>query len=376
MLFSWLIPKAVQTAFNAPTQSEYVRRDDPGTRVVIRTADSKVGGMSDAQSRTLNNALDVLPVSHVRSVGLIGAVASTDMTRGKEAGHADEAGVITLNTDGIGPGHGYFQLTLMHEIGHEVEFHAISKTEREEWKALHDQSNKRSSFVSAYAMTKEEEDFADTYAKYTTDTAGLALEAATEAQNGATEVLQKYLYMAALFTNDDGSVKTYALSQEGMNVRIPLALPEFQAIDLARVAHYRTNEVLAIGAYTYQLRGDSIVAITDESGKVIVDNLDVPVPKTLLEKWNLTRPPPGVAGAVLDGEEADSNDLDPLNAELGKFSVGIASPEDPTVYTPLSSRAGYAAIAGEQAMADRNHRLTLRDQMRPHADARTAVPLP
>ncbi len=79
-------------------------------------------------------------------------------------------------------------------------------------------------FVSPYAMTDPEEDFAETYAAYATDTIGLTVTAAQNAVDGCPILLWKlHLMMASVFTVfEEGQTLTYVYSNDSV-YRIPAA---------------------------------------------------------------------------------------------------------------------------------------------------------
>ena len=57
--------------------------------------------------------------------------------------------------------------TITHEIGHNV-YYNLSEEQRGEWREIYDDSARRQ-FVSAYARTNEQEDFAESYRAYVHD---------------------------------------------------------------------------------------------------------------------------------------------------------------------------------------------------------------
>lgn len=61
------------------------------------------------------------------------------------------------------PEPGYMLQVAKHEIGHHVYFVNINDTKRDEWKILVAKSESRKDYVTEYAMTNEEEDFAETF---------------------------------------------------------------------------------------------------------------------------------------------------------------------------------------------------------------------
>src|SRR4029077_10044156 len=187
-----------------------------------------------------------------------------------------------------------FQHSLLHEVGHAVEFHVLSSVEDKAWIALHRASSDPSDFVSEEARLGNDglghagDDFAETYMTWATQTDEFGLNAVTAAAAGHTFLLQKYLFMSAQFVNPDHTITFYSVTQVPFGSSGPPAGYNPFSETTEKRPYYLTADALTIGNYTYQLKGNQITTITDQTGNVIASGLSIPVPAIVFEKLNIT----------------------------------------------------------------------------------------
>ncbi|MFH1846805.1 MAG: glycosyltransferase, partial [Candidatus Omnitrophota bacterium] len=90
----------------------------------------------------------------------------------------------------------YYSNTPPHEIAHHLYYEIFSQELRDQWEKLYEKSTKDTDFVSDYARKNAEEDFAETYANYMTDSLNLLT-------NADGKLLEKAMFVGRLFIKRD-----------------------------------------------------------------------------------------------------------------------------------------------------------------------------
>src|SRR4029077_18657664 len=114
--------------------------------------------------------------------------------------------------------------------------------------------------------------------------------------------------------------------------------------------------------------------------------LSIPVPAIVFEKLKITGPAPGTQPTPALAPAVPSPGISPpilpkgggrIGTPLRSFGIQITSPRSPNDYIPLTSDAGYTALASEQALVHDPTKLpTLEDQIRPHGNFSVQVSHP
>lgn len=268
-------PSMNQLVNGMPCPLVYTRPDAGNVHISIRSENASQGGLTSTQLQQVTMILSQLPADHAATLQNIFFVPHSLWVQSSEGqkgvSYANDGDRSIYIDAGIIPGSGMSWLgTLRHEIGHEVEFHAISDTARQAWINLHNQSNNPSDFVSDYAKTSEEEDFAETYRTLSPRTFSDAVKGAGQ---GHTVLMSKMIFMASQFISSDPSTANYdgTITMYGPD-------PSGQVLDQpTRVPYQKTNDMLRIGDYTFHLSGQNITSITDSAGNTIASGLSVPL---------------------------------------------------------------------------------------------------
>jgi len=176
----------------------------------ILAVDSEERSFSKTELNTLYNILSVLPAD-VRCG--IKVFLSTTPKKGYNAFmEATPPGVIWIHFDDKKFGKDNYIKAILHEIGHEIDFHSLPADLKQLFTLLNINSgNNRDNYVSDYAMTNRNEDFAETFAFYMRDTAA-AIEQAGNLSGGKRNILMKKLKVISKlfsFTGKDGKTYTY-----------------------------------------------------------------------------------------------------------------------------------------------------------------------
>ncbi len=373
ILGSIFMPAAMRKAFNAPVESIYRRADDPNVRIVIRTAKDESKGFTLQQKVMLKETLDSLPAEHVAVTGMYSGIQSMQMPEMGDfnaSGFANASGMVVINTlDYEGRPIRAFRDTVTHEQGHQVQQRMLRDEDRRTWEKLHDLS-KAGDFVTEYAETNQDEDFADTYREWTKDTDHLALSAINALKNGKSMLLQKYLFMAGVFANrDTHTIRTYSDpaafgaqsfpaiwtsdDSSASGFLAPLE-PESSLFTFRDTDYFRSADQFIVGNYIFWLEGNRVVRVTDLDAGLIAENLSILLPRVFLDRVPRT---PLKKLEIRPMEFPDATPLDTAN-------IQIVSPNAPSDYVPLT----YEALAHEQAAAQPGHQLTVEDLTRPHGN--------
>ncbi len=372
------------------TVTSYTRADAPDIRIPIKT--SSTNGFTASEIDAIQSALNVLPAQHLRYISAIAGYAAKLPTsadgRGMASGIAIENEGIILFRTPRDPNAIDLRHSVFHEAGHLVAHRMLTEVQKEEWIAFHRDSKAGGDFISSYAESNQKEDFAETYASWIRDTDDMAwnaVESVVHTKSGFR--LQKYLFMAAVFADQNGMMSSYspnrAVQEEEEESDIPFFLRRPPSLkpgeDVVKVSRQRISislNSLRIGHYIYRLDGRKIIAIYDETGHLIEDRLAIDVPDIVFRRLPLS----GVADNFYSPARGDQLD-ESVNAAVSetlprwlapKHSVlsnpmQVISLNDPTHRIALMSDEGYAARAADQAMLrDPNHVPTVEDMIRSH----------
>ncbi|MFH1416153.1 MAG: cyclic nucleotide-binding domain-containing protein [Elusimicrobiota bacterium] len=111
--------------------------------------------------------------------------------------------IRSLSARDLGSKDEFYECTIRHEIGHNVFWNVLTDTQKQAWIELSGRSKDMNDFVSNYAKTNYNEDFAETFMYFTTEPLGFASMAI-----GSDILLEKLMLMANLMIKD-GVLKVY-----------------------------------------------------------------------------------------------------------------------------------------------------------------------
>ena len=185
----WVLPSFLTDPLDVPTRFVYTRTDAPNVHISIRTRAAGKGGLTDFQIALLKDTLNKLPPNQLLTVHEITALP---LDLKDHTAYARPDGTIVLDSKRLA-GPSAFQNTLIHEIGHEVEFFRLSDKETQQWRDCHNRSSDPLDSVSDYARTNQCEDYAETYKTWATQTDNFAFNAVDAVKKGHYGLLQKFL---------------------------------------------------------------------------------------------------------------------------------------------------------------------------------------
>ncbi len=360
--------KAVSEALRAPRAFLYSRDD---VQIPILSKETRHGsGLTTLLRGVIIETLDALPIDHIRALQKISALAINLGDVDVNGVHLAKAGIydpdlkaIVLDSSQADFAHPIdAQRVLLHEVGHSVQYQILNDDEKAEWNVLHTLSRQPEDFVSDYARQGTSgpllsgEDFAETYEEWTHHSYGLAYKAFESLQeNGRSVLLQKYLFMAALFATPDGTIKTYH-TETRPDGKVDIRVDE--------EPYYRTADAITFGGYTYHLRGRTIVSISYRDGPLLTGGLSIRLPQMVFDRLALTGPPPEPVKQEADSLQDNAVDEEPVMMDT---TMQVISNKSPNTYVPLTSEAGQNTITAHKAMLeDPTQQPTVQDMIRSH----------
>ncbi|MCD6228287.1 MAG: hypothetical protein J7K17_02275 [Candidatus Omnitrophica bacterium] len=135
------------------------------------------------QREIIDNVLNVLGGGLISGIREIAAVSGEYLGLTRILPGGGQTFISNINSPSM------FLYTLVHEIGHTVDFYVLPDELRQQFYSLFDRNP--DNHVTAYSMTNPQEDFAETFATYLTNREALLARAQAQAEEGNDILLRK-----------------------------------------------------------------------------------------------------------------------------------------------------------------------------------------
>jgi hypothetical protein len=292
----------------------------------------------------------------------------------------------------------WFLAVAVHEIGHQVEYHRLKGSEGQEWVSLHNQSTQSGDFAppdyggppngtGPYGATDEQEDFATTYAEYVTNPTYAFQDAIAQAQLGQPILLEKYLFMTALFTDANSHTINFYVQNYTTNTLDPhpstyqrtanqMSFIVADDVEQLRVVFNLSGNSITGIQYQYYLN-NWLPPITFDLAKPI------PLPTAVLNRMPTTDAPStstnktpssrGIRLTPMSGRPPFP--ARPIETPLGERPIKVISTDPPTQYVPVMSPSGIGVMKKEWSMVQHPELMpSVQDLVGPHLGEVTVQP--